>query len=397
MRILIAHNLYQVPGGEDAVARSEAELLQAFGEEVNLYQRRNAELNRLDLFKRLSHFSALGYNRASYLEMRELIRRHRPQVAHFHNIFYMMTPAVYQACRDEGVAVVQSLHNFRMMCSNGLFFRHGKVCEDCLTKNVWEGVRHGCFRKSVPMTLAMASTLDNQWRRGTWLRDIDLYIAAAEFTRKKYIQRGIPPEKIVLKPHFVYPEPKLQPQERRGNYALYLGRLSQEKGVDVMLNAWRALSDFPLKVVGTGPEEQKLKKAVSDEGMKNIEFTGFCGPQECEAHLRGAKFVIIPSVCYENFPRVVVEAFACGLPIIASRLGSLAELVEDGKTGILVEPGNASELSKKIRWCFENPMEIERMGHNARRVFGEKYSSRANYEKLMQIYNQAVNQLKERK
>jgi len=391
MRILIAHNYYQTPGGEDAVARSEAELLKTSGEEVIVHHRNNNELNRLNPFQKFSHLASLGYSRSSYDEFRDLLRRRRPQVAHFHNIFYMMTPAVYCACRDEGVAVVQSLHNFRMMCSNGLFFRDGRVCEDCLEKNVWEGLKHRCFRNSLPMTAAMASTLDGQWRRGTWLNDVDRYITATEFTRKKYLQRGIPDEKIVIKPHFIDPAPR--PREKQGSYALYLGRLSEEKGVAVLLDAWRSLKGRPLKIVGTGPAERKLRQLA--KGEADVTFTGFAAPQDCEDYLRNAGFAVVPSECYENFPRVIVEAFALGVPVVASRLGSLAELVEDGKTGLLVEPGNASELSQKVRWSFEHPAEMEEMGHNARRIFEERYSGRANYKKLMQIYQQAIHSRKD--
>jgi glycosyltransferase involved in cell wall biosynthesis len=388
MRILIGHNFYQTPGGEDGVARSEAELLRGFGEEVVVYHRSNSELNGLKRWQRLSHLASLSESKASYRELRDLIRKHRPEVAHFHNIFYMMTPSVYQACHDEGVAVVQSLHNFRMMCSNGLFFRDGGVCEDCLTKNIWEGVKHACFRDSRIMTFAMAATLDRQWRRGTWIHDVDLYIAAAEFTRNKYIQRGIAAEKIVHKPHFLFPDPK--PRTTSGSYVLYLGRLSEEKGIKTLLEAWRTLPGRPLKIVGTGPLDAHLRQTAQAQGMTTVEFTGFVDAAKCEDFLRGSAFLVIPSECYENFPRVIVEAFALGVPVVASRMGSLVELVEEGETGLLAEAGNAVELGEKVGWLLANPAEAERMGRNARRMFEQKYSARSNYEKLIQIYQQAI-------
>jgi glycosyltransferase involved in cell wall biosynthesis len=390
MRILIAHNHYQVPGGEDAVASSEAALLKSFGEDVAVYERSNDELSRLGPVGRFQHMSSLRFNRRSYEELREVIRRHRPQVAHFHNIFYMMTPAVYRACHDEGVAVVQSLHNFRMMCSNGLFFRDGHACEDCLKKNLLEGVKHRCFRQSTVMTAVVASTLSSLWRQGTWFNDVDLYIAAAEFTRAKHIERGIPAGKIVIKPHFVYPEPK--DGHADGGYVLYVGRLSEEKGVRTLLEAWRLLGglNIPLKIAGSGPLSDELKKFVQDHKMSNVEFLGFIDPAQCERLLRGANAAVIPSLCYENFPRVVVEAFACGTPVIASSLGSLAELVEEGRTGLLIEPGSAAHLSRAVRWCFEHPAETRRMGQEARRMFEQKYSAQPNYQKLISIYQQAI-------
>lgn len=389
MKILIAHNFYQVPGGEDAVARSEVAMLKSFGEEVVTYERHNNEFEKFNPVKKVAHFLSLAHNQYSYRHLREVLRKHRPDVAHFHNIYYLLTPSVYQACRDEGVPVVQSLHNYRMMCSNGLLFRDGHVCEDCLTKNIWEGVKHRCFRDSAVMTLLMASTLDRLWKRGVWVDGVDRYIVAAQFTRRKYVDRGISIEKIAFKPHFIDPAPERRVKD--AGYVLYLGRLSQEKGVDVLLNAWGMLKDIPLKIAGTGPMGSSLKKIVVDNALSHVEFLGLLEPAQCQDLLREAKVVVIPSVCYENFPRVVVEAFACGIPVIASRLGSLQELVEDGETGLLFEPGNAPALAHAVRLCFENRMKVSYMGDNARRVFEEKYSARANHQKLVEIYTDVIN------
>ncbi len=388
MRILIGHNFYQTPGGEDAVARSEADLLRSFGEEVIEYHRHNDEFNRMWPGAKLTHLAWLGSNRRSYREITEIIRAKRPQIAHFHNIYYMMTPAVYKACHDQGVRVVQSLHNFRMMCSNALFYRDGHVCEDCVTKDLWEGVRHRCFRGSAVATALMASNLERMWRKGVWLKDVDRYIAAAEFTRSKYIDRGIPVGKIVVKPHFIHPDPGRR--QKIGGYALYVGRLSEEKGVMSLIEAWRSISSIPLKIAGSGPLEDTLKDFVQQHKMAQVEFLGFLDQPKCQSMISEASVVVVPSVCYENFPRVVVEAFACGVPIVASRLGSLAELVEDAKTGVLVDPGSPADLGRAVRWCFENPLQISHMGDNARRVFEERFSARGNYEKLMQIYRNVI-------
>lgn len=384
MRILMGHNLYQTPGGEDTVARAEAELLRSYGEEVLEYQRHNDEFTRLNPASKISQLMSFGFNRTSYNEMRKVLRQFRPQVAHFHNIYYMLTPAVYRACRDENVPVVQSLHNFRMMCSNGLFYRHGHVCEDCVTKNLWEGVKHRCFRNSAIMTAVMASTLEGFWRKGVWLNDVDRFIVAAEFTRRKYVDRGIPVEKIVLKPHFMHPDPGRRHHDL--GYVLYLGRLSQEKGVDVLLKAWRDLKTIPLKIAGSGLLESSLRDLVRKQNLSSVEFMGFQDQGEGQKLLAHARAIVVPSVCYENFPRVIVEAFAHGVPVLASRIGSLAELIEDGRTGVLVNPGDPADLERAVRWCFENPLKTLQMGDNARRVFEERYSARNNYEKLMEIY-----------
>ena len=388
MRILIGHNYYQIPGGEDAVARSEMNMLKSFGHEVIAYERHNNEIGRFDPIRKAAHFVSLAHNGNSYRQLRALLREKRPEIAHFHNIYYMMTPSVYRACRDEGVPVVQSLHNYRMMCSNALLFRNGHVCEDCLEKNIWEGVRHRCFRDSAMMTAMMAFNLDRLWKKGVWVNDVDRYIVAAEFTRRKYMDRGIPVEKISYKPHFI--DAQINRREKDAGYALYLGRLSQEKGVDTLLEAWQSLKDIPLKIVGTGPMEAKLKDCVVEKGLTNVEFLGFLKEKQCLDILSEATALVIPSVCYENFPRVVVESFACGVPVVASRLGSLQELIEDGETGLLFEPGNPQSLTSAVRRCFENRLKTMQMGHNARGVFEDKYTMQANHKRLLEIYQDVI-------
>ncbi len=394
MRILIAHNFYQVHGGEDAVARSETALLKDFGQEVFFYERHNDELKKLNALEKTAHFVSLDHNRKSYELMRQEIKKVRPQVVHFHNIYYMMTPSVYQACRDEGVPVVQSLHNYRMVCSNGLLYRDGHVCEDCLEKNVWEGVKHKCFRDSALLTAMMAMSIDRLWRKEIWVNLVDCYIVAAEFTGRKYADQGLPVDKIVQKPHFIHPD--LGKRQINEGYALYLGRLSQEKGVDILLEAWRSIKNIPLKIAGTGPLEQKLKAFVHSHQLTNVEFLGLLDEHQCQQILSRAGVVLVPSVCYENFPRVVVEAFSCGVLIVASRLGSLAELIQDGQTGLLVEPGNSSQIVSAVQRCFENKMKTVFMGDNARRVFEEKYTAQANYKRIMGIYEDVISRVSKR-
>jgi len=388
MKILIGHNAYQTHGGEDAVVRAEAALLKDNGEEVVLYERHNEEWNRLDPLHKTIHLMSLKHSRHSYRELRDVIRRIRPDVAHFHNIFYMMTPAVYEACRDEGVPVVQSLHNFRLMCANGLFFRDGHVCEDCTTKGRWEGVKHRCLRGSALMSAAVSSATQAHWRKGTWLTTVTRYIVASEFTRGKYVAAGIPHHKISVKPNFLYPDPGVRQKDL--GYMLYVGRLSQEKGVRVLLEAWRSMEGVPLKILGTGPLEKELREFAQNNKLPRVEFLGFAAKNAYDEAMRGARAVLIPSECYENFPRILAEAFAYGVPVVASRLGSLAELVEDGQTGLVFEPGNTAELSQKVQWLMNNPAEARRVGENARRVFQDKYSAEVNYQGLKAVYLRAI-------
>lgn len=389
MRILIGHNHYKIPGGEDAVVQAEYSLLRDFGEQVFLYKRSNREFDSSSVMGKLKYMRTLGWSSETYRDIKALVRRFRPDVAHFHNIFYVITPAAYFACKEEGIPVVQSQHNFRLICSNGLLYRNNKVCEDCLHKSLWQGVYHGCYGNSRVLTAFIAGMLIDHWKKGTWENTVDLYITASQFGRQKLIEGGLPPEKIVVKPNFVYPVPDIQ-QRQEENYALYVGRLSREKGVHMLLEAWRSIPYCPLKIMGDGPLAGGLKKYAKDHGIKNVDFLGFTSPEEYNRVMNGAKFLLVPSQCYESFPRIIVEAFSYGIPIVASRLGTLAEIVEDEKTGLLFDPADTNDLIAKIHWINQHNEDLLKMGKMARCVFEEKYMARKNFDSLMDIYNRAI-------
>lgn len=387
MKILIAHNYYQQPGGEDAVVKSELEMLRQRGHEVLLFSRHNNEIEQGAWWQRLYFLWTMPYSRAVYRQLRRVLREFKPAVAHFHNIFYVMTPSVYDACRAEGVAVVQSQHNFRPLCANALFFRGQQVCEDCRTKSFWEGVRHKCFKNSRLMSALMARTLQLHQKRRTWASRVDKYITATEFTRQKFVQAGISPERIAVKPHFVA-SPAVQPASK--GYSLYAGRLSPEKGVDVLLRAWEQVDDVPLFIIGDGPLKSFLEKEIADKNLRQVRLLGYVPAEEYSEKLRGAAVLIVPSVCYENFPRIIVEAYAQGIPVLASRLGSMAEIVDDGKTGMLFAPGDAADLARKVRALFAAPDQLQAMGRGAQAKFQGEYTEEHNYQSLMRVYREAI-------
>lgn len=389
MKIFIVHNQYQQLGGEDAVVQAETQLLQDHGDEVIAYRRSNQEIKQMSWGQQVLLLGRLSYMRQSYLEMVQLIKRHRPDIAHFHNIFYMMSPSVYAACQDQKVPVVQSLHNFRPLCSNGLFFREGHPCEDCQTYTLWQGVKHRCFRQSYFKTAAMAWMLSRHQRARTWQTQIDGYITATNFTKDKYVEAGFPAEKFYLKPHFMHPAP--EPTFEDKGYGLYIGRLSQEKGVEALLKMWQAqMNNFPLKIMGDGPLAVSLKAQLKAGNCKNIEMCGFVREQAYEKVMQQASFIIVPSLCYENFPRIVAEAFAFGKSVIVSRLGSLAEIIEEGQTGLLFNPHDLKDLAAKVEWMISHAQERQRMQHQAREFFDKYYSADVNYHELKSIYKKVM-------
>jgi glycosyltransferase involved in cell wall biosynthesis len=384
MRILVAHNFYKQPGGEDQCLAAELAMLRAHGHEVIEYCLRN---DSIDSMSRWRVAAGTTWSRSAYREVRELLRARRPQVAYFINTFPLISPAAYYAARAEGVPVVQALHNFRLLCPNALLFRDGRVCEDCLGKSVpWPSIVHKCYRASRAASATVATMLATHRALGTWRDAVDVYIALTEFSRRKFIEGGLPAEKIVVKPNFIYPDPG--PGRGNGGYALFVGRLSGEKGVATLLRAWKELAgSVPLKIVGDGP----LEGIVADAATKNaaIQWLGRQSLDEVYALIGDAMFLVLPSECYEQFPRVVIEAFAKGTPLLASNLGAMAELVDNGRTGLHFEPGNADDMAAKSRRLLAAPNELLEMRQAARQEYEEKYTAESNHQALMAIYERA--------
>jgi glycosyltransferase involved in cell wall biosynthesis len=385
MKILLSHNYYQQPGGEDQVFADEKELLESRGHKVVPFTRHNDAIRDMASW-RLARRTL--WNSGSYREIRELIRRERPDVMHFHNTFPLISPSAYYAARAERVPVVQTLHNYRLLCPGATFLREGRVCEDCLGKRVaWPGVRHRCYRDSRAASLAVTSMLGLHRLMGTWSRKVDLYIALTEFAREKFIQGGIAPEKIVVKPNFVHPHPA--PGTGRGGYAVFVGRLSPEKGVDTLLAAWEHLGDeLPLKIIGDGPLAARVDAATRQN--PGIRWLGRQPFEKTVSMVGEAVLLVMPSVWYETFGRTIVEAFARATPVVASRMGAMAELVDHGRTGVLFDPGDSGDLTSKVRELTAQPDLLASMRQAARREFEAKYTAARNYETLMAIYNQVV-------
>ena len=332
MKILQCHNLYQLPGGEDSVAADERTLLEERGHEVITYNRHNDEVHGLG---KLTLAARTVWNRQTTRELTELIRRERPDVAHFHNTVALISPSGYYACRRAGVPVVQTLHNYRLLCPKATFFRDNQVCEDCLHKRVkWPAVAHACYRdsRSASAVLTVMSAVHNAMH--TYRDQVDAYIACSTFTRDKMIEGGLPGDRIYYKPNFVTPDPGVGPGT--GGYALYLGRLAPEKGIEVLVKAWDLLgAEVPLRIIGKGPVEALVNGLV--ERQPHIAHDTWVSQPRLGQLLGDAAFLVLPTLNYEGFPRVIVEAYAMGVPVVASDLGAMSRVIEDGVTGRLVK------------------------------------------------------------
>lgn len=389
MKILLVHNTYQQPGGEDVVFNQERQLLERAGHEVLTYCRSNWEISGYSALKRLALVGRMVWARDTRREIASLLHSQKPDLVHVHNTFLMVSPSIYSACQEAHVPVVQTLHNYRLLCPAGIFFRGGSACEECLEHSLWRGVLHGCYRDSRAETSAVALMLAvHRWWR-TWAWGVNCFIALSEFSRQKFIEGGIRTGKITVKPNFVYADPGCR--AGIGEYALFIGRLSPEKGVITLLTAWQRLQvRIPLRIAGSGPERASLEGRSKQIGLSDVRFLGQLPRDEVIAALKGARFLVFTSEWYENFPMTIVEAFACGVPVICTRLGAMQEIVADGRTGLHFTPGNGDDLAAKVEWAWAHPEEMAAMGRAARAEYEAKYADERNYEMLMEIYRKVL-------
>jgi glycosyltransferase involved in cell wall biosynthesis len=390
MKVLALHNQYAEPGGEDLAVASEEQLLVSEGHTVLPYCRNNAEIERFTFVQKVFLPGTTIWSNKSFAVVRQFVRDHHPDVAHFHNTFPLISPAAYSACRSAGVPVVQTLHNYRLLCPAATFLRDGKPCECCMQKRfAWPGVRYACYRGSRTATGTVAAMLAVHRFLGTWTERVDLYIALSDFARGKFIAGGLPAAKIAVKPNFVHPDPGADRDV--SDYALFVGRLSQEKGLRTLLAAWKQVGNkIPLLVAGDGPLRPELEALVQQLGLLGVRFLGHLDRQAVFAAMKRARFLVVPSECYENFPMTVVEAYACGTPTIAAGIGALKEIVADQRTGIHFAPGNVEDLACKAEWAWTHPREMEAIGQAGRAEFVAKYTADRNYRMLMDIYKRAI-------
>lgn len=387
MRILIIHNHYLEKGGEDEVVSSEIKMLKDFGHSIIFYERSNKEIVKLPFFKKLYFFANdIIWSQSVYKEVKEIVKKEKPDIAHIHNIFVSITPSVYDALSEENIPVVQTLHNYRLLCLNGLFYRDNKICQDCVKLNLIPSLIHRCYRKSFFLTLFLKRMLDFHFKKKTFQEKIDTYIVLSEFSKKKFTEADFPKDKIYVKPNFV--DLKAEKRTMPGDYTLFIGRLINYKGINILITAYQRLKGYQLKIIGGGPLFDKLKKKT--EKMNSIELLGRLSYEQTINYIKICKFLIVPSECYETFGRVIVEAFACGVPVVASNIGAIKEIVADGISGLLFNPGDIDDLSKKIKYLMGNNALIISMGEEARRVYEEKYTSEKNYTILMEIYKKTI-------
>jgi glycosyltransferase involved in cell wall biosynthesis len=436
MKVLLLHNRYRWRGGEGAVFEAEAALLRERNHEVVEHVADNRDIIAKGKLATLWSLWQAARSRRSYDRVRGLCSDVEPDVVHVHNFWYALSPSVLSACHDAGFPVVLTLHNFRLLCPGAVLLdKDGRPCQACVENGPGLGVKRHCYHDSWFASWAVSRMIKLNKARGTWDKDVDLYIVPSEFCREVFVRGGFPSDKLVVKPNFVRDpyadeglkaegrglrEPRqgredststrspasgglpstFSPQPVLSNVegpsaspprVLFIGRLSREKGLKTLLAAWRKveaeLPEAELRLVGDGPMFAELKSL--SEGL-NVSFAGRVEGDELFREIEAARFTVLPSECYETFGRVVVESYACGRPAVVSDIGGPAELVRDGETGLLFEPGNTEDLAAKILKLLNEDSLRAEMGAKAREEYLASYTPEQNYELLMQRYEDAI-------
>lgn len=386
MRILQVHNFYQIPGGECAVVRAENALLASAGHQVSLFARDSSTIGDLNAAGKLWMLIRIPWNRSVIDDLHKAIHRFRPDVVHVHNVFPLLSPAVYDAFYSAGVPVVQTHHNFRVLCANGLFFVNGRLCEECLEDSK-ACIKHKCVRGSRILSGLYARAIGLGWRRRAFTRSITLHVALNPFFADKLVDGGIPENAIRVCGNYIssFSEKVFNKED----YFLYLGRLSPEKGLFTLIEATRQVRT-KMKIAGTGPMERELRNYIESHNLNHVELLGFVSGKRKVELIGKSLALVMPSEWYENFPIAAVEAQALGTPILASEIGGLPAVVDNGETGYLFRPGHASELADLMNRLNNTPDLVRRLSAQALQTAKVRFSPENHLRCLLEIYAEAI-------
>lgn len=379
----MVHNYYSGRGGEDVSTESEIKLLRDNGHEVRVYTKNNKNIQNLRGIQLIRVAWKTVWNHRVYRDLIGLIREFKPDVVHFQNTFPQISPSAYWACRKEGVPVVQTLHNYRLLCPSGILFHNGKIYEKNVGKLFpFDAVLNKVYRNSFLATFVLSLMLFFHRIIGTYSNKVDIYLAVSDFVRKKYIRAGFSSNQIVVKRNFVFDGKK---RKASGEYALFFGRLSSEKGIFTLLNAWKNIN-YELRIAGEGPLKRETEEFIQNNNIRCVKLLGALNGNEVKKALNGCKFVIVPSEWYEPAARTIIESFSQGIPVVASNIGGNSELVKDNYNGFLFEAGNVRDLKNKVNLLIRDGGIFKKTGENAFKSYVLNYSSDKNYADLIKIY-----------
>lgn len=396
MKVLLVHNFYgsAAPSGENTVFLAEAALLRNKEHEVIEFTRHSDVIRGRGAVGTLRGALSTPWNPFTAKRVLRVLHRERPDIMHVHNFFPLLSPAIFRAAAGVETAIVMTLHNYRLFCAAGIPMRNGRPCTLCLDrKSIVPALRYGCYRQSRLATTPMVVMIALHRRIQTWKRHVDAFVALSDFQKNLMAQAGLPDEAIHVKPQFYPDPPDALPWESREDKIVFIGRLGEEKGVQVLLQTWKAWGGSAplLEIIGDGPLKKELSETVAKTGLTSkVVFKGqlpFNKTQQC---LSRAQLLVLPSLWFEGFPMVVREAFALGVPVVASRIGPLPNIIREGEAGMLFEPGNPEDLLRAVRALWSDRDRLAKLTKGAREIFEAKYTANVNHKILMKIYKMAI-------
>lgn len=386
MRILVIHNKYGKHSGEETAVYAQIDLLREKGHTVFSYFRSSEELETMPLGKMKAFANAL-YNPKSIRALNELMEQEKPDIVHIHNLYPFISPAILPHIKKFNIPVFMTVHNYRLLCPNGLFYTHGNICEKC-TGGIreWNAIINNCEGSMFKST---GYALRNYWARKAkyYTENIDAFLCLTNFQLKKLVSDGLQESKCFLLGNMYEANSEILPQQEKGKYVGYVGRISEEKGVNVLIEAARMLPEIKFKLAGNVSEGN----SIVNEAPENVEFVGFMDKSGLAEFYSKSLFIVFPSVCYETFGFTLLEAMAHEKAIIASNIAGVPEIVEENNNGLLFSPGSAEELRSKIEFLAQSPGLIAKFGKNGLNKVSKKYSKDLYYNNLLKLYNQFVN------
>ena len=387
MNVLLIHNYYQNPGGEDKVFKNEYNLLKSNNVNVSKFIVNNNEIE-------LNNKFMVGINSIwsfyYYKKLSKILKSNNYHIVHVHNTHAKLSPSIYYACKNYGIPVILTLHNYRICCPKATLFRKNNVCELCVKRHFpYHGIYYKCYHNSILHSIILSLSIAFHKKIGTYRQTINHYIALTNFSRNIFVKAGIPRKKISVKPNFIVSDSSFS--KRNKKYFLFIGRITKEKGIKTLLRTWALNKDYPLKIVGDGDLKEYVKHEIKQKSLKNVEYIGHISSEDTIIKLlRNSYCLIVPSLWYEGFPMTIVESFNTGTPVIASNIGSLSEIVQHKNNGLLFMPDDAHDLSLKVKWAWNNENYINLYSINARKEYEKKYTSQENFNQLMAIYNKVI-------
>jgi len=381
LKILQAHNYYQQAGGEDTVVAQEKELLEKNGHQVSTFYKQNDDIENLTKFKKLRMVKDSTWSKNTYKEVDRLLKNKKIDVCHVHNTLPLITPSIYYACKKNKVPVVQTLHNYRLICTNGLLMRDGQICEDCLGRSAYGAIAKKCYRNSAIQTYVVARMLQKNKHMGTWTNQVDAYLCLTEMAKQKFIDHGLPENKLKVKPNFFSIEPKAK--NKKEHYLLYAGRVTQNKGLELIKKLANDIS-IKIKIAGDGEMVEEFRN------IPTIELLGRKTHEETIDLALNAQAVLFPTTLYEGMPMTIIEAFALKTPIIATEIGASKSMIRNKETGLLFPLNSYPDFYNCVNFCLENPLKVNEIVKQAYQEYVDKYTPESNYKLLLSAYQDVI-------